>query len=148
MAKHAAPSTPARIRAALRPDPTTEHAVGRVGVVTLAGIFVALLLLIGVGTANATAPAAPTTPAAAGPHRVDLHLPVVPLPERTGAGTDLPAAPADPLAALVADGAGSRDDVDAAAASLCGDDTAPTRLAAQGWTDDQVTALIDAVDCD
>jgi hypothetical protein len=154
MAKHRAPSTAARIVRDLRhPSTEGEHAIGRLTVGTLAAIFVALVALVGIGTANAgqTAPAAPTPAVHSdGPHRLPLDLPVAPLPERTGAGTDLPAvdAPADPLAALVADGAGSADEVAAAAASLCGDDTAPARLLAAGWTDEQVTDLIDATDCD
>lgn len=157
MSKHRAPRTAARTVTATRgpgrhadtiPD---EHVAGRLALVTLTAIGAVLLALVGIGAAHAspTAPAAPSVHQA-GPQRIALDLPAVPGPQRTGAGTDLPAAnpPADPLAALVADGAGSPDDVAAAAASLCGDDAAPARLIAAGWTEDQVTDLIDATDCD
>lgn len=90
MAKHRAPSTLARIRAVLRPSTDGEYVGGRVGIVTLVGIFAALLLLLGVGTTSASGASGASAVPVEGPHRIDLHLPITPDPQRTGAGTSIP----------------------------------------------------------
>lgn len=83
MAKHAAPTATARTLAALRrPSTEGEHATSRLTVVTLAAIFIGLLLLVGIGTANATS----HQPATTGQHTMTA----TPSPARTGAGTSIP----------------------------------------------------------
>lgn len=91
--------------------------------------------ILGTGAAVVLHAGPPAAPPAAGPHRVDLALPVRP--------TTAPAA-AGPLAALVADGAGSAENVRAAA---CMRD--PDVLAASGWTPEQLAQLpaVAAAEC-